>query len=130
MKGNTRIHDGSESIARMERTLGTVTIHPSVVATVARLTALAIPGVVRLGGGQRYGVGRMLPSSTMGRGVDVSFSDGAITVGLYVVAEAQISLMELGRRLQSEVSRAIRDLIGMEVRAVNIYIQDVETTPM
>ncbi len=110
----------------MEQTLGTVTIHPSVVATVARLTALAIPGVVRLGSRQRYGIGRVLPRSDLGRGVGVGSSDGAITVELHVVAEAQVSLVELGQRVQSEVSRAIRDLIGTDVRAVNVYIQDVD----
>lgn len=110
----------------VEQTLGTVTVHPSVVATVARLTALAIPGVVRLSSSQRYGVGRMLPRSSVGRGVGVSFSDGAITVELHVVAEAQVNLIELGQRLQSEVSRAIRNLIGMEVRAVDVCFQDVD----
>jgi len=109
-----------------ERVLGTVTIHPSVVATVARLTALATPGVARLGGERRYGVGRMLPRPSAGRGVDVRFDDGTITVDLYVVAEAQTSLMGLGELLQSEVSRAIRNLVGMEVRAVNVFIQDVD----
>lgn len=110
----------------VEQTLGTVTVHPSVVATVARLTALAIPGVARLGSSQRYGVGRMLPRSSMGHGVNVSFSDGAITVELHVVAEAQVNLIELGQRLQSEVSRAIRNLIGMEMRAVDVRVQDVD----
>lgn len=110
----------------MEQTLGTVAIHPSVVATVARLTALAIPGVVRLGSSQKYGVGRMLPRTSIGRGIDVSFSDGAITVELHVVAEAQVNLMELGQRLQSEVSRAIRELIGMEVQAVHVCIRDID----
>lgn len=110
----------------MEQTLGTVTIHPSVVATVARLTALAIPGVVRLGSGQRHRVGHVLSRSSIGRGVDVHFSDGAVTVELDVVADAQANLMELGQRLQSEVSRAIRNLIGMEVQAVHVRIQDVD----
>lgn len=111
----------------MEQTLGTVTIHPSVVATVARLTTLAIPGVVRLGSSQRHTVERILSRSSVGRGVEVSFSDGALTVELHIVADAQVNLMELGQRVQSEVSRAIRDLIGMEVQAVHVRIQDVDT---
>jgi len=104
---------------------GSVTVHPSVLATVARLTALATPGVARLGGGRHRGVGRMLPRLRSRGGVELSIRDEVITVDLYVVAEAETSLLRLGTQLQAEVGRAIRELVGMDVLAVNVYIQDV-----
>ncbi len=105
---------------------GSVTVHPSVLATVARLTALATPGVARLSGDRRQGVGRVLPRLGSWGGVDLSICDEAITVDLYVVAEAETSLSRLGQKLQAEVSRAIQGLVGVDVLAVNVYIQDVD----
>jgi uncharacterized alkaline shock family protein YloU len=107
--------------------LGSVTIHPAVLATVARLTALATPGVARMSDARRQGVGRMLPRLGTGCGVHLTISsDDAISVNLYVVAESDVNLMRLGQKLQTEVSRAIHDLVGMVVQAVNVCIQDVD----
>jgi uncharacterized alkaline shock family protein YloU len=34
-------------------------------------------------------------------------------------------MLELGRKIQSEVTRAVVEMVGMEVRAVNVHIEDV-----
>jgi uncharacterized alkaline shock family protein YloU len=110
----------------MEQALGTVTIHPSVLTTVARLTSLATPGLARLSDERRLNVDRVLGRSGRGGGVDLSINDDAVTIDLYVVAEPEANLLLLGQTLQSEVSRAIQDMVGMEVLAVNVHIQDVD----
>jgi uncharacterized alkaline shock family protein YloU len=110
----------------MEEALGTVTIHPTVLTTVARLTSLATPGVARMSDEWRLHVERMLGRPGRGSGVDLSIKDNAVTVDLYVVAEPEVNLLRLGQTLQNEVSRAIQDMVGMEVSEVNVHIQDVD----
>ena len=110
----------------MEASLGTVTVHPSVLATVARLTALATPGVARMRGERRMGVGRAQSRPICGSGVGLSISDDTVTVDLYVVAEPETGLLGLGETLQREVGQAIEGMIGMKVLAVNVHIQDVD----
>lgn len=110
----------------MEEPLGSVTVHPSVLATVARLTALATPGVARLSNTRRRGMRRMLSRLGSWGGVDLRMCDGAIAVDLHVIAEAEANLVRLSQGVQSEVRRAIRELVGMEVLEVNVYIQDVD----
>jgi uncharacterized alkaline shock family protein YloU len=110
----------------MEQALGTVTIHPSVLTTVARLTSLAMTGVARMSDEWRLDVERILGRPGRGDGVNLSIKDNAVTVDLYVVAEPEANLLRLGHQLQHEVSRAIQDMVGMEVLAVNVYIQDVD----
>jgi len=109
----------------MGQALGTVTIHPSVLITVARLTSLATPGVARMSDEWRLNVERVLGRPGRVSGVDLSVKDHAVTIDLYVVAEPEANLLRLGQTLQSEVSRAIQDMVGMEVSAVNVHIQDV-----
>ena len=110
----------------MEQALGTVTIHSTVLTTVARLTSLATPGVARMSDEWRLNMERMLGRPGRGNGVGLSIQDNIVTVDLYVVAEPEANLLHLGQTLQNEVSRAIQEMVGMEVLAVNVHIQDVD----
>jgi len=114
----------------MEQALGTVTIHPTVLTTVARLTSLATPGVARMSDEWRLNMERMLGRPGRGSGVGLSIQDNKVMVDLYVVAEPEANLLHLGQTLQNEVSRAIQEMVGMEVLAVNVYIQDVDFPPL
>lgn len=110
----------------MEQALGTVTIHPSVLTTVARLTSLATPGVARMSDEWRLNVERVLGRPGRASGVHLCVRENAVTIDLYVVAEPEANLLQLGQTLQGEVSRAIQDMVGMQVSAVNVHIQDVD----
>ncbi|MBC7228705.1 MAG: Asp23/Gls24 family envelope stress response protein, partial [Thermoflexales bacterium] len=35
------------------------------------------------------------------------------------------NLLALGRQVQAEVTRAIQEMVGLDVEAVNVYIEDV-----
>lgn len=105
----------------MEKKLGVVRIAPNVLATIARLTALAVPGVIRLGNASGF-LGRRLA----GEGAQIDVSEGAVAVQMYLVAEQGKNLLTLSREVQAEVTRAISDMVGMPVREVNVHIVDVE----
>ena len=105
----------------MEKKLGVVRIAPNVLCTIAKLTALAVPGVVRLAS-----VPGLLGRRAGGEGVRVDVSEDAVSVDLYLVVEQGKNLLALSRETQSQVTRAINDMVGMPVREVNIHILDVE----
>jgi len=58
--------------------------------------------------------------------VRIEVEDEAVTVDLYVIVEPGVNMHNLGQTIQAEVTRAINDMVGVAVRAVNIHIQDVE----
>jgi uncharacterized alkaline shock family protein YloU len=60
-----------------------------------------------------------------GKSVGVHVDAGKVTVDLAIVAGPDISLLRLGRAVQYEVTRAIQNMIGMPVGAVNVHIEDV-----
>jgi uncharacterized alkaline shock family protein YloU len=100
-------------------TNGQITIAPEVLETIARLTTLAIPGVVRLA--PTPGVRHLLRHS----GVIIAVVDHRVQVELHVVAEPNVQMLDLGHKIQAEVTRAIHDMVGMEVESVEVHIEDV-----
>lgn len=110
----------------MDENLGKVTIAPNVLVTIVQKTTTSEPGVAQL-----YdsipGVKRLLGFHTVGRGVEVSVTDNQVTVDVYLIARRAVDLLRMGRSLQKEITRAIQDIVGMEVREVNIHIEDIAT---
>ncbi len=109
----------------MDETPGSIVISPEVLTTVVRLVTLETPGVVGLNSTLPGRMSRVFRGSKSSNGIDVQIEDGAVTVDVYVIAERNIVLLPLGQALQREISRAISDVVGMPVRAVNVHIEDV-----
>jgi uncharacterized alkaline shock family protein YloU len=110
----------------MEEKLGKVTIAPEVLVTIARLTTLSTPGVVRMSTDRMGNVNRLLGKTSSGGGVRIEVEDDAVAVDLHVIVEPGVNMYNLGQTIQAEVTRAINDMVGVAVRAVNIHIEDVE----
>ncbi len=99
---------------------GRVTVETGVLETIARLTAVNVPGVVRIA---EKDVDRLL--GLPGKSVAIRVQEGRVTVDLHIIAAPDRSLLKLGREVQYEVARAIQQMIGMPVDAVNVHIEDV-----
>ncbi len=109
----------------MEETTGSIIIAPEVLTTVVRLVTLETPGVVCLNSTLPGRMSRVFRGNKSSRGIDVQIEDSAVTVDIYIVAERNVVLLPLGQVLQREISRAISDVVGMPVRAVNVHIEDI-----
>ncbi len=110
----------------MEEKLGKVTIAPNVLVTIVQKTAGAVPGVARLCD-RTPGVKRLLGLHTRGQGVELNILDRTVAVDVYLIAERDVDLLQMGRQVQHDVTRAIEDIVGMSVREVNVHIEDVVT---
>ncbi len=106
---------------------GTVTIAPSVLATIVRMTALAQPGVSRLSPRTPSSLGRVLGGGAVAEGLRVEvFDDNSVSIDVHVIADPSVSLKELGESLQTKLARAMEHMVGMTVRAVNVFIDELE----
>jgi uncharacterized alkaline shock family protein YloU len=97
-----------------------VTISPDVIRTIVRNTVLAMPNVRGL-----VDHARALRPRNSFRGVEVHLVDREVRAQLHVRAAADASLMELGRQIQTHVRSAIEEIVGLRVRAVDVYFEDV-----
>ncbi len=103
---------------------GKITVAPDVIETIARFAAQGVPGVHGLADRDEFD--RLLGLGT--QVVDVQVRGGQVLVDLHLVARPNISLLQLGRAVQHEVTRSIQKMIGMPVEMVNVYIEDVVYT--
>jgi uncharacterized alkaline shock family protein YloU len=106
---------------------GTITIAPSVLTTIVRMTALAQPGVLRLSQRTPGGRARIRGKGASAEGLRVEvFDDNSATVEVHVIADPTASLPTLGQELQNEIASAVKHMVGMEMRAVDVFIDEVE----
>jgi uncharacterized alkaline shock family protein YloU len=104
---------------------GTVTMSPIALIGIISRTAQDVQGVARMGTVPPSRVGQLLTGHQGRDGVLVRV-DGAVSADVYLVAQADAQLLDVGQQVQNAVSHAIREMVGMDVREVNVYIQDVE----
>ncbi|HUN24372.1 MAG TPA: Asp23/Gls24 family envelope stress response protein [Anaerolineales bacterium] len=102
----------------------TTTIAPTVLLTIARLSALSVEGVLSLAPVQG-GVNRLFKRGVTD-GVQIELREDSIWANVFLIVRGGKNIREIGRNVQREVHRAMQDIAGLKVENVNIYIEDVE----
>lgn len=108
----------------MDEVRGKVTIAPSVLTAIVRLTALEQSGVHRLASVPPKMRG-LLGKSALEEGILVQVTDKGVQVEIHIVAEADTNMLKLGEGLQTSITRAIEEMVGLPVACVDVYIEDV-----
>jgi uncharacterized alkaline shock family protein YloU len=108
----------------MENTQGKTTVSPEVLTTIARLSALSVPGVSRLAP-VSGGVNRFFKRGA-GDGVRIETEENSVFVDLHLILLEEVNIREVSRNVQQNVTRAIQEMVGMDVEHVNIHIEDID----
>jgi uncharacterized alkaline shock family protein YloU len=110
---------------------GSVTIAPNVLTTIVRMTTLAQPGILRLSPRVPAGLERMLNRMAVAEGLRIEvFDDNSVSIDVHVIVDPQVNLKDLGEALQVRLARAMEHMVGMEVRVVNVFIDEIELDAM
>ncbi len=104
--------------------LGVVRVARQVLSTIVTNAALQTVGVMRMAHvadqWSRH-LGRELPA----QGVALTIKENTVSADLYLVVASGVNIVDVGSAVQDEVASAIENMVGMQVRTVNVYIQDV-----
>jgi len=103
---------------------GKTTIAPEVLLTITRLTTLSVPGVSRMSS-ITGGVNHFLQRG-ISEGVRLHVKDDLVTADLFVILMNDLNIKEVSQKIQQQVSRAITEMVGMEVGRVNIHVEDID----
>lgn len=103
----------------MDESTGKITIAPSVLHTIAKLTTLATPGVSRLS--SRDGFTNVPEDS-----VKVIVQGEKIEVEIYIIAGSEENVRLVAQEVQKRVNRAITEMVGMEVARIDVHVTDID----
>lgn len=108
----------------MDEVQGKVTIAPGVLTTIVRQTALEQRGVNRLATVPPT-VRGLMAGSAVDEGIFVAVTEQGVQVELHIIAEAEHNMLKLGSALQTTITRALEEMVGMPVAAVDVFIDGV-----
>ena len=100
------------------------TIAPDVLVAIARLSALSVPGVSRMAT-VTGGVNRLFKRG-LHDGVRIEVEDNVVVANLYLVVFRDYNLREVSRKVQEHVTRAIEEMVGMQVGSIEIHVEDID----
>jgi len=51
--------------------------------------------------------------------------DDVLSIDLYLIAQPDVNLIEVGVAVQEAVGQAVDHILGMRASEINVYVQDV-----
>ncbi len=106
-----------------ENNFGNTTIAQDVLVSIARLTTLNVPGVKNTyPSPNRY---ERVVTKPENEGVRVVLKDNTVFVDINVVLSSELNVRIVSKEIQEKVSRAISEMVGLEVGSVNIHVCDI-----
>jgi uncharacterized alkaline shock family protein YloU len=103
---------------------GKTTVAPDVLVTIARLSALSVPGVSRMAN-VSGGVNKLFKRGVHD-GVRIEVEDNVIVANLYLVLKPDVNIREVSREVQHQVARALQEMVGMDIGEIEIHIEDID----
>ena len=107
-----------------DRPPGKTTVSPDVLISIAKLSALGVPGVSRMAP-IAGGVNRLFRKGA-NEGVRIEVEDDTVFADIYLVLKEDLNIREVSRSVQRKVARAIQEMVGMDVGYVDIHIEDID----
>ena len=108
-----------------ETDLGHVHIHNNVIATIARMAAVKVPGVVEMSGGMVDSIAGMIGKKGSDRGIRVEVDDSGLRLHLHVVLEYGVRIPVVSGQIQEEVRKAVEHMTGKAVHGVEVVVEGI-----
>jgi len=111
-------------MANSDRPPGKTTVSPDVLISIAKLTALSVPGVSHMAP-ISGGVNRLFRKGA-NEGVRIEVEEDTVFADMYLVLKEDVNIREVSRNVQGQVARAIQEMVGMDVGHVDIHIENID----
>ena len=112
--------DGSEA------EVGYIEVADEVIAIVASLAALDVPGVVDMSTGFREGLSNFLGKKSPAKGVRVKVTGHTCRIAVYVIIEYGCNIPEVAMKLQKKVKAAVDDMTEYDAEYVDVHVEGVK----
>ena len=112
--------------AIQEEQSGKVTFNTDVIATIAGLATVEVPGVAGMSGGIVSGMAELLGRRNLTKGVKVAINEQECEVDLNIVVTYGVKIPEVTAKIQGDVKSSIETMTGLTVKSVDIHVQGVD----
>lgn len=105
--------------------IGNVKISEEVVAIIAGVAAMDVPGVAGMSGGIAGGIAEILGRKNLSKGVKVEVGEKEAAIDLYIIVEYGCRIPDVSWDIQEKVKTAVETMTGLDVIEINIHVQGV-----
>lgn len=118
----------AEQVSEVKGEMGAVRIANEVVAIVAGLAAIEVPGLSGMSGGVVGGIAERLGRKNLAKGVKVEVGEREAAIDLYTIVDFGVRIPDVATQVQTSVKRAVETMTGLKVVEVNVHVQGVAFT--
>ena len=111
---------------KIKNDIGTIYITEDVMLKVVGYAALECYGIVAMSSKRaKDGFVEWLGKENLTKGVQVNITEAGIDIGLFIIVEYGISIVEVCNIIKSQVCYKIENMTGAKVRRVNISVEGI-----
>jgi len=115
-----------EEKVKAKEILGEVNIVPEVIATIISRTVIGIPGVAGLATRAKGGIGTLLGTKELEKGINVDLRENKeVSTTISVILEYGSIIIDVAKEIQKKVKGELETKTGLKVTGVNVNIQGV-----
>ena len=107
---------------------GNIAISNDVIATISAIAAKSIEGVAGMVNSLAGGFAELLGKKNPSKGVKVTINDRDVKIEMFVVVDYGVKIPDVAWEIQGKVKNEVEAMTGLNVVAVNVNIEGVDTT--
>lgn len=105
---------------------GEIIIENEVIAQYAGHAALGCFGIVGMATiSVRDGIAKLLKGDSVSKGVNVTIDNNNLSIDFHIIVAYGVSISAVCDNLISTVKYSVEEMIGMEVKGINIFVEGV-----
>lgn len=109
--------------------LGKIDVSEEVIARIAGGAAMEVIGLVGMASRKalKDGIAELLKRDNLSKGVVVRNENGEVSLDMHIIVSYGTRISEVAGNVQRRVRYTLEQTVGIEVSAINIYVQGVRT---
>ena len=105
-----------------------IKIANDVVAVIAGVAVSEVPGVASMSGGFAGGITEVLSGKkNLSKGIKVEADEKEVRIDVNIIVEYGTRIPDVAFEIQNRVKKAVENMTGLIVEAVNVHVQGVKT---
>ncbi|MCX6090625.1 MAG: Asp23/Gls24 family envelope stress response protein [Atribacterota bacterium] len=111
--------------SRPPEVLGEINIAPDIIATLAGITTMKVPGITGMAGIPAASLSTIMGKREVNKGVKVDIKEKTVSLEISIAVDIDTTLIEVAKNVQREVKNVIETKTGMTVSRVDVNIREV-----